>query len=332
MMEEADGKGRAASESEQVSLKDKGNEFFKAGNYLKAAALYTRPSSKILLIPLFTVFYLKFVEIPCQTNGFEILNVLYPIFYGSKQRRRHQDFFEKTLPHNILEGTRLPSYVQRAPFAKKNHNRAAAFLHLVKLTKALADAETTITLNPNWEKKGCVLEAMERYDDPSDSFGAQSTKFRGIKKDQEATQLARDKKRVQEVENKRSNVDMAKHLETLKSELIPFILSGVFPVVQKFCLMYIMFYHLPLYIDLMNCMMLSEKYGDAELWKSMFSFTVETIETAIKSWHETSKVDARVYFLLDKEKTQTDKYAPVVNIDKVIMFPTLLVFGHHSAH
>lgn len=64
----------------------------------------------------------------------------------------------------------------------------------------------------------------------------------------------------------------------------------------------------------------------------MFSFTVETIETAIKSWHETSKVDARVYFLLDKEKTQTDKYAPVVNIDKVIMFPTLLVFGHHSAH
>lgn len=42
MMEEADGKGRAASELEQVSLKDKGNEFFKAGNYLKAAALYTQ--------------------------------------------------------------------------------------------------------------------------------------------------------------------------------------------------------------------------------------------------------------------------------------------------
>ncbi|KAJ9678832.1 hypothetical protein PVL29_020895 [Vitis rotundifolia] len=33
------------------------------------------------------------------------------------------------------------------------------------------------------------------------------------------TQLARDKKRVQEAENKRSNVDMAKHLEALKSEL-----------------------------------------------------------------------------------------------------------------
>ena len=31
-------------------------------------------------------------------------------------------------------------------------NRAAAFLQLVKLNKALADAETTITLNPKWEK------------------------------------------------------------------------------------------------------------------------------------------------------------------------------------
>lgn len=31
-------------------------------------------------------------------------------------------------------------------------NRAAAFLSLVKLSKALADAETTIRLNPQWEK------------------------------------------------------------------------------------------------------------------------------------------------------------------------------------
>lgn len=52
----------------------------------------------------------------------------------------------------------------------------------------------------------------------------------------------------------------------------------------------------------------------------MFSFLVETMETAVKTWHETSKVDARVYFLLDKEKTDTDKYAPIVNIDKVLDF------------
>lgn len=49
----------------------------------------------------------------------------------------------------------------------------------------------------------------------------------------------------------------------------------------------------------------------------MFSFVLETMETAVKLWHDTSRVDPRVYFLLDKEKTQTDKYAPVVNIDKV---------------
>lgn len=30
------------SKEEEMSLKDKGNEFFKAGNYLKAAALYTQ--------------------------------------------------------------------------------------------------------------------------------------------------------------------------------------------------------------------------------------------------------------------------------------------------
>lgn len=32
--------------------------------------------------------------------------------------------------------------------------------------------------------------------------------------------MARDKKRAQEVENKRSNIDMAKHLEKLKSEMV----------------------------------------------------------------------------------------------------------------
>ncbi|KAF2284275.1 hypothetical protein GH714_020185 [Hevea brasiliensis] len=170
---------------EEVSLKDKGNEFFKAGNYLKAAALYTQA---IKLDP---------------SN---------PILYS---------------------------------------NRAAAFLQLVKLNKALADAETTITLNPQWEKgyfrKGCVLEAMERYADALAAF-------------QTSLQY-----------NPRSTE--------------------------------------------------SEKIGSEECWKEMFSFLVETMEKAVKSWHETSKVDPRVYFLLDKEKTETDKYAPVVNIDKAFESP-----------
>lgn len=70
----------------------------------------------------------------------------------------------------------------------------------------------------------------------------------------------------------------------------------------------------------MISLMQSGKYGSEECWKDIFVFLVETMETAVKSWHETSSVDARVYFLLDKEKTPTDKYAPVVNIDKVYVF------------
>ncbi|OVA15535.1 Tetratricopeptide TPR-1 [Macleaya cordata] len=208
------------------SLKDQGNEFFKAGNYLKAAAIYTQAIKKD--------------------------------------------------PSN----------------ATLYSNRAAAFLHLVKLNKALADAEMTITLNPQWDKgyfrKGCILEAMERDDDAIAAFqialqhNPQSTEV--SKKIKRLAQLAKDKKRVQEVENIRSNIDMGKHLDPLKSEL-------------------------------------SEKYGADEGSKEIFSFIVETMEMAIKSWHETAKVDARVYFLLDKEKTQTDKYAPVVNIDKAFESP-----------
>lgn len=61
----------------------------------------------------------------------------------------------------------------------------------------------------------------------------------------------------------------------------------------------------------------AQKHVDEESRKDIFSFVVETMETAVKSWHQTSNVDARVYYLLDKEKTDTEKYAPVVNIDKV---------------
>ncbi|KAK1379986.1 U-box domain-containing protein 70 [Heracleum sosnowskyi] len=210
----------------ELSLKDQGNEFFKAGNYLKAAALYTQAIKKD--------------------------------------------------PSN----------------ATLYSNRAAAFLHLVKLQKALADAETTITLNPNWEKgyfrKGCVLEAMERYEEASAAFNRalkynpQSSEV--AKKIKKLTQLAKEKQRADEVQNLRSNIDMGKHVEIFKSEL-------------------------------------SAKHKDEESWKEIFSFLVETMEAAVKSWHETSKVDGRVYFLLDKEKTDTEKYAPVVNIEKAFESP-----------
>lgn len=217
---EKEGGGSAAS------LKDKGNEFFKAGKYLKAAALYT-------------------------------------------QAIKHD-------PSN----------------ATLYSNRAAAFLNLVKLNKALADAETTIKLNPQWEKgyfrKGCILEAMERYDDALAAFqiAAQYNpkSLEVSKKVKKLPQMVRDKKRAQEVDTIRSNVDMAKHLSFVTSEL-------------------------------------SEKYGTEECWKDLFTFLVQTMETAIKSWHETSKVDARVHCLLDNAKTDTNKYAPIVNVDKAFESP-----------
>nr|XP_009773831.1 PREDICTED: RNA polymerase II-associated protein 3 isoform X2 [Nicotiana sylvestris] len=210
----------------ETTLKDQGNEFFKAGNYLKAAALYTQAIKKD--------------------------------------------------PSN----------------ATLYSNRAAAFLHLVKLSKALADAEMTISLKPEWEKgyfrKGCILEAMERYDDALAAFQLASKynpqSLEVSKKIKTLSQLAKDMKRAEELENMRSNVDMAKHFDTLKSEL-------------------------------------SEKYRAEDGSKEIFSFLVETVENAVKSWHETSKVDPRVYFLLNKEKTDTEKYAPAVNIDKAFESP-----------
>ncbi|KAK3042199.1 hypothetical protein RJ639_001319, partial [Escallonia herrerae] len=218
-----------------ASLKEQGNELFKAGNYLKAAALYTQAIK--------------------------------------------QDPSNPTL----------------------YSNRAAAFLQLVKLQKALTDADTTITLNPNWEKgyfrKGCVLEAMERYDDALAAFhialqhNPQSSEV--SKKIKRLSRLARDKKRAQEVENMRSNVDMVKHLDYVKTELVSKSLLIKFAAG------------------------ISETYGSGDYSQEIFTFLVETMETAVKSWHENSNVDARVYFLLEKGKTDTDKYAPVVNIDKV---------------
>lgn len=62
-----------------------------------------------------------------------------------------------------------------------------------------------------------------------------------------------------------------------------------------------------------------EKCGDKDRSEEMFSFVIEVIEAAIKSWHETSTVLPRVNFLLDKDKTDTTVYAPVVKIDQVLI-------------
>ncbi|XP_073223672.1 uncharacterized protein [Cicer arietinum] len=58
----------------------------------------------------------------------------------------------------------------------------------------------------------------------------------------------------------------------------------------------------------------------------MFSFLAETMETTIKSWHETSSVGSIVYFLHDKEKAQTNKYPPFVNINRACFYIFLFNF------
>lgn len=56
----------------------------------------------------------------------------------------------------------------------------------------------------------------------------------------------------------------------------------------------------------------------------MFLFVIEVIEAAIKVWHDTSTVLPRVNFLLDKDKTDTAVYAPVVKIDQVWHLSSIL--------
>eukprot|EP00897_Mesotaenium_endlicherianum_P009467 jgi/Mesen1/8549/ME000484S07937 len=107
-MSESNGQTKEREETTSSSLKDQGNAFFKSGNYLKAAAIYTQAI--------------------------------------------------KNDPQN------------HALYS----NRSAAFLHLSKVTKALADAETTIKLQPSFEKghfrKGCALEALKKYDEALAAF------------------------------------------------------------------------------------------------------------------------------------------------------------------
>jgi hypothetical protein len=61
----------------------------------------------------------------------------------------------------------------------------------------------------------------------------------------------------------------------------------------------------------------NEKCGDKDRSEEMFVFVIDIIEGAIKVWHDTSTVLPRVNFLLDKERTDTAVYAPVVKMDQV---------------
>jgi len=111
-----------------------------------------------------------------------------------------------------------------------------------------------IYLLQGYFRKGCVLEAMEKYEDvyvslilvPSKFFLSQSYSMvvktvmivsqalaafeMALQYNPQSTevsrkikrlgQLQKEKQRAQELENLRSNVDMAKHLESFKSEMV----------------------------------------------------------------------------------------------------------------
>lgn len=67
--------GESEQKAAELSLKDQGNEFFKAGNYLKAAALYTQaikqdPSNPTLYRYSYTNPFLYALYLKCSFNPF----------------------------------------------------------------------------------------------------------------------------------------------------------------------------------------------------------------------------------------------------------------------
>eukprot|EP00250_Pteridium_aquilinum_P006566 c16455_g1_i2 orf=228-1178(+) len=217
---------------EAVSLKDQGNTLFKAGNFLKAAALYTQAI--------------------------------------------------KTDPSN----------------ATLYSNRSAAFLSLLKVTKALADADMTIQLKPTWEKgyfrKGCALEAMDRLDEAlaayREALGQNPQSNEVSTKIKRLSQLVRDKKRTQDKQAARGTpkVDKCFNFDTLKSELV-------------------------------------QKINDDELAESIYKFFKDLFDFATKDWCEKSgKLDARVYFYSEKRKENLDETVPIVAVDKAFESPDTL--------
>lgn len=66
-------------------------------------------------------------------------------------------------------------------WCSSNSNRSAAFLHLVKLNKALSDADATITLNPQWEKVCANIFLLRKHvNDEQKKMLITSSKSKGI--------------------------------------------------------------------------------------------------------------------------------------------------------
>lgn len=212
-------------------MKDQGNACFKAGNYLKAAALYTQAIK---------------------------LDPENPALYS---------------------------------------NRSAAFLNLMKLTKALADAETTIKLKPTWEKgffrKGSALEAMERYDEAlatyREALAQNPSSSEVATKVKRLTQIVRDKKRSQQ-DKKGVESNGSSDVSQPDAQRLDGVVDGALP---------------PSTSD--------------EIRK----FAKETVALALKEWNDKNgTVDANVRLCLGKDATK--ETVPNVAVEKAFESPDTL--------
>lgn len=130
-----------------ADLKEQGNTLFKEGDFLKAAAAYTKaikqdPQSHVLYRYLLVVL---FVHVACGP--------------ANSTEHHHNLTYHGQLSHANCHA--FPAFF---PLCCAPSNRSAALLKLNKHAKALSDAEECVKLDPTWDKgwmrKGMVLESQ----------------------------------------------------------------------------------------------------------------------------------------------------------------------------
>ncbi|KAH7315462.1 hypothetical protein KP509_21G050700 [Ceratopteris richardii] len=173
-------------------------------------------------------------------------------------------------------------------------NRSAAFLNLLKVTKALADAEMTIQLNPTWEKgyfrKGSALEAMDRLDEALAAYKEalqQNPKSTEVStKIKKLSQSIRNNKKAKD--RARANEEKSLNFAVLKSEL-------------------------------------GQKLNGETLVENVHKFFKDLFETSVKDWCANGgKLDARVYFYREKESESSQEKVVIVAVDKAFESPDTL--------
>lgn len=175
-------------------------------------------------------------------------------------------------------------------------NRAAAFLNLLKVTKALADAEMTIKLNPTWEKgyfrKGCVLEAMQRFEEALVAFRCaleQNPQSAEVSmKIKRLSQVLRDQKRAQDKKNGKTNGEKQNDSESAAADNSQGLVFHGFG-------------------------------------NDLAAFAKDVMEAAIREWNSNNgKIDAGVRFFFGNLDNPSKEFLPLVAVDKAFESPDTL--------